>query len=277
MRVASSGVGPRPVILVHGFGANHRFWRKWTPALAERATVFGVDLIDAGEGRSASVHSPLAQAADLARLVRSVGSGVPPVLVGHSLGGGIALAATLELMDDPGAPAPAGLVLVSGAVLPQKLPRYMSLARRRGIGEIFLIAAPPRPILRFGLRGLVADSATVDDGQVDAYREPLRDRSIRRAVLQTARALDLEDARMIADRAPEVRVPTLLIWGSEDRIVPPENADRLARLIPETEVVMLKGVGHLPPEEAPDRSLAPLLRFLDAIGRAPDEDAPSPE
>jgi pimeloyl-ACP methyl ester carboxylesterase len=210
-------------------------------------------------------YSPLAQAARLASFLRSIEGEGPSILVGHSLGAGIAVSAELHRRDRDHAEDSAGLVLVSGAVFPQPLPRYMSLARRRGLGELFLLAPPPRVLMRLGLRGLVADPKTISREQIETYRDPLRDRATRRGVLATARALDLDRARGITSRLSEIRVPTLLIWGEQDRIVPLEMGRRLASAIPKAELITLNDVGHLPPEEAPDRSLEPVLGFLDAF------------
>jgi pimeloyl-ACP methyl ester carboxylesterase len=263
LHVEVRGEGDPPVVLVHGIGAHAGFWRKWVPVLARRHRVHAVDLM--GFGRAPTPrdgdYSPLAQAGYLAEMMRSL-EGEPPVLVGHSLGAGVAVAAVVRLMDEGGGGLPGGLVLVSGAVYAQRLPRFLSLARVRGIGEIFLVAPPPRFALRLGIRGIVADGGVVDREMVDTYREPLLPRDRRRAILAAARQLRLEDAEPLARRLPEIDIRTLLVWGEEDRIVPPENGRRLARALPRARLVTLPGIGHLPPEEAPDRSLEPVLEFL---------------
>lgn len=267
LHVESRGRGDPPVVLVHGFGAHAGFWRKWTPELAGSHRVIAVDLM--GFGKAARPpggdYSPLAQAHHLAELLRRL-QGVPPVLVGHSLGAGIVVAAALRLRDEGGAWTPGGLVLVSGAVYPQKLPPYLALSRIRGVGELFLLMAPPRILLRRGLQGIVHDPGTVDREQVEIYREPLRSLARRRVILRAARQISPEDGRALANRLGELRIPVLLIWGEEDRIVPPERAERLLRDLPDARLSLLPGVGHLPPEEAPARSLAPLLRFLEDLG-----------
>jgi len=259
----ASGQGDPPVVLVHGFGANAHFWRKWVPTLALRHRVITVDL--AGAGRSPSPpdadYSPQAQARRLAEFVRELGS-PPPVLVGHSLGAGIVcLAALLLADDDPPCPVQ-GLVLISGAVYAQRLPPFLALARRRGLGELFLVAPPPRPLLRAGLRGIVRRKESVDAELVEGYREPFRSRERRRAMLTAARQIDLEGAAALAGRIPALDVPALLVWGMEDPVVPLSQGLRLSRELPDARLVVLPGVGHLPPEEDPAASLAPVLTFL---------------
>jgi pimeloyl-ACP methyl ester carboxylesterase len=264
LHVESSGRGDPPLVLVHGFGASGIFWRKWLPYLEANHRVHAVDLM--GFGRSATPlggdYSPSAQAGHLVELVRRVGR-TPPVLIGHSLGAGIVVAAALRLLDEGGAWLPGGLVLISGAVYPQRLPRFLGLARIRGLGELFLLAPPPRFALRWGIRGIVSDGAVVDDTMVDHYRRPLGSVRRRRAILRAARQVSMDGARRVSARLTELRIPTLVLWGVEDRIIPLELGRRLARDLPDARLVTLPGVGHLPPEEAPVASIRPVLEFLD--------------
>lgn len=263
LHVETHGEGDPPVVLVHGLGAHLGFWRKWIPGLAARHRVHAVDLM--GFGRAATPrggdYSPLGQAGHLAEMLRRL-DGPAPVVIAHSLGGGIAVAAALRLLDEGGGHLPEGLVLVSCAVYSQRLPRFLSLARIPGLGELFLVAPPPRIALRLGIRGIVADPDTVDDDMIETYRNPLRSRGRRRAVLRAARQLDVADAAPLVRRLSELRMPTLLVWGEEDHIVPVSSGRRLAGDLADSTLVTLPGVGHLPPEEAPDRSLEPVLDFL---------------
>lgn len=263
LRVESHGSGGPPLVLVHGFGGNGGVWRKWVPRLARDRRVIVLDLM--GFGRAAAPpggdYSPLAQARHVAEVLRRL-EGSRPVVVGHSIGAGIVVAATLRLQDEGGIRTPAALVLIGAAVYPQKLPPYLSWARVRGLGELFLLAPPPRFLLARGLEGIVFDPGCVDREMVDIYRAPLRSFRRRRAVLRAARQISLDDAARLSRRVPQLQMPTLLIWGEEDRIVPLRLGHRLERELPRARLVTLPGVGHLPPEEAPEEALAPLLAFL---------------
>lgn len=260
----TTGQGTPPVVLVHGFGANGRFWRKWIPELSRDHQVHTLDLMGFGQAATPSGgdYSPMAQARHLVEFLRRFGNH-PPVLVGHSLGAGIVIAATLRLMDEGGAWLPGGLVLVSGAVYPQKLPPFIGLAQLPGLGELFLLTRPPRIAFRWGLRTIVHDPATLDAELINAYRDPLRSFRRRRAILRAARQIDSRAGRDIARRLPEIRIPSLIIWGQEDTVVPIDLGHRLQEDLPDSELVVIPKVGHLPPEEAPEASLEPLLDFLD--------------
>ena len=276
LHVKTGGAGKPTVILVHGFAAHGFFWRKWEPALTACHRVHTIDL--AGFGKAPmpkeADYSPLAQAERVAGYLCHIRAEGPQVLIGHSLGAAIVLLSALSLMENEDRPELAGIVVVSGAVYAQPLPRYLSLLRRRLLGELFLLFAPPRTALNVGIRGIVYDSRTVDSTLVDGYRSPLRDTRRRRAILRAARQIDVSEAPGLTGRLTELSVPTLLIWGEEDRVVPVENGRKLADELPRAKLVTISGVGHLPPEEAPRRSVAPVLDFLGSLSTGRGEDAP---
>lgn len=270
LHVERHGTGSPPIVLVHGLGGHLGFWRKWIPTLARNHEVVLLDLM--GFGRSPTPrggdYSPQAQATRVAEVVRRL-DGRHPVLIGHSLGGGIVAAAALRLLDEGGASLPEGLILISAALYPQKLPPFVTVARTLGLGELFLAAPPPRPLMRMGIRGIVSRREVVDRAMVELYLEPLRSRDRRRAILRAARQIDLREAERIANRLGDLRLPTLVLWGEEDRVVPQELGERMARELPEADFVSLPGIGHLPPEEDPEGSLAPVLRFLSERRKRP--------
>lgn len=279
LNVASTGSGEPPVVLVHGFGAHGGFWRGWVPELSRHHRVHNVDLMGFGSAPAPwfGDYSPSAQAERLTRFVRrTCGQESPPVLVGHSLGAGIALLAALELASEGRGPTIAGLVIVSGAVYPQTLPRYISLARRPFVGDLFLLAPPPANALKRGLQGVVHAPQSVTSEQVDTYREPLRDLRKRRATIRAARQIDPSEGFDLAARLADLDAPALIVWGEEDPIIDPDRARRLAGDISGSRLVTLEGVGHLPPEEAPSRSLRPVLDFLGSLSRNGRAHVPAP-
>jgi pimeloyl-ACP methyl ester carboxylesterase len=263
LHVRSEGAGSPEVVLVHGFGASSFFWRRWIPRLRESHRVHCVELLGAGASAapSGADYSPGAQAHRLASVLSTLGVS-RPVLVGHSLGGGIAVLAALLLRDEASPIELGGLVLVSAAVYPQPLPRYLTLARVPGLGLLFLAAPPPRTLLRRGLREIVRRTECIDAEMVEGYRSPYLDRARRSAILRTALQLEVREAEAFVHRLPELDLPALVIWGDSDPIVPLDLGARLAGDLPHAELVTLPEVGHLPPEEEPEGSLAPVLDFL---------------
>lgn len=265
--VESRGEGEPAVVLVHGFGGNRHFWRKWVPRLEQRGRVYLVDLMGSGQAAAPSGgdYSCRAQAGHLVELLRRL----PHrsfVLVGHSLGAAVVLLAALRIRDEGGAIPLKGLVVLSGTVYRQRLPPFLSLARIPLLGDLLYLLPPPRWAMTLGIRTVVHQRQVVDAELVEGYRDPLKSFRRRRALLRAGRQINPSEGDTLATRLAELAVPALVIWGEEDPVAPPASADRLARDLRGAKVVMMDRVGHLPPEEKPAESLAPVLEFLEDLG-----------
>jgi len=87
----------------------------------------------------------------------------------------------------------------------------------------------------------------------------------RMAFLDSLRHILTEPPRPFWGRVRRVRVPALVVWGEEDRLVPVRLAHRLARELPQAELLVLPRVGHVPQFEAPEETGGAILRFLASI------------
>jgi pimeloyl-ACP methyl ester carboxylesterase len=250
-------------VLVHGYGASGFTWRHWTPRLAELGRVVQIDL--KGFGRAPKPDDGAYAAHDQAELVhrlieerdlRDV------TLVGHSLGGGVALLLSLRLLDSDPARLKR-LVLVSGAAYAQRLPPFVHLARWPRLSTLLFRAAGARLVVAAALRSVVYDRSTVSAEQIRGYAEPLASRDAVRVLLAAARQIVPPDLAMITPRYAEVAVPTLLLWGRHDPAVPLAVGRRLERELPRAQLHVLDACGHLPVEERPDASFQVLRRFLE--------------
>lgn len=256
------GTGGRPLVLVHGFGGNSFTWRHWLRGLGDGHGVLLVDL--KGHGASPKPldgrYSPFEQA----RLLREVlldRKVKNATLVGHSLGGGIVLAAALDLLDrDPGIVD--SLVLVSAASRPQEIPRYIGWARKPILGPAFLRLVPPRTLMRWALRSIVYDPSAVSEKQIEAYAEPFDSWKARKALLQASRQIVPENADSVVARYASLHRPALLLWGRNDPVVPVALGRELKERLPDARLEVLDRCGHLPQEERPRASLNPVLEFL---------------
>lgn len=265
----TAGPDPSPetpvFLLVHGFGASGFSWREWIPGLAERGHVVNVDLKgfgasprpddDAyGPGDQADLLVALARRRDLRRIV----------LVGHSLGGGVALMAAHRLLDDGRLHA---LVIVAGAAYRQRLPPFTAAARWPRVSGAVARLVGTRRIIRWVLRSIVYAPETVGDDQVEGYAAPLASSEARRAVWAAARRIVPPDLEDWCARYPELDVPALILWGDHDPVVPLWVGRRLAEELPRARLEILEECGHIPAEEQPRRSLERVVAFLEGLDR----------
>jgi len=128
---------------------------------------------------------------------------------------------------------------------------------------------PPRHLVRWILRHIVYDGNVVSDAMVDGYAEPLADSASRRALLDTARQIIPSDVPQVVAAYPELDVPSLLLWGEKDHVVPLWVGQELARTLPDAELVVFPRCGHVPPEELPEASLQTVSDFLARVADAP--------
>lgn len=117
----------------------------------------------------------------------------------------------------------------------------------------------PRALVEKSLRGSVEKQAIVDDAMVDRYWELLRFPGNREATSLRA-TTDREPA--MAGRIGAIAAPTLILFGKADRLIRPSAAQSFNERITGSEVVLLDGIGHLPMEEAPDKTAAAIADFL---------------
>jgi pimeloyl-ACP methyl ester carboxylesterase len=258
--VESCGTG-RPLLLIHGFGATLYTWRRLVPALAERHRVIAVDLKGSGRApKPADGHySVVDQAGYVAALIE--GEDLSDLtVVGHSFGGGVALAALVGRALSPARVR--SLVLIDSMAYRQRIPWFIAALRVPVLGPSLLRLSPPELQVRLVLRAGYHEPRRITDDVVAAYAAPLRDAAARRALIDTARAIPPRDADALAARYGAIAVPTLLLWGRYDTIVPLAVGGRLHRAIPASRLAVIDDAGHLPHEERPGPVLRELERFL---------------
>jgi pimeloyl-ACP methyl ester carboxylesterase len=261
LHVEEYGDGDRPIMLLHGFGATSYTWRSWIGGLAKKHKVWSVEL--KGHGSAPAPPDDLYSVHDHADLIRRliVQKDLRELtLVGHSMGGGIALLVALLLLEEERLER---LVLVASAAFPQRLPPFISLASRGTLSEWGFRICPKRPLIRRVLRSIVFDAESVTDTQVAAYAETLYSPAHRTALIKTAVRIIPPDLAELTKRFPEIELPTLLLWGDHDWVVPLTVAERLLAALPKARLEVMENCGHVPPEEFPKESLEVVLRFLE--------------
>jgi pimeloyl-ACP methyl ester carboxylesterase len=241
-----------PVVLVHGTPYSSLLWRDIAPALALTRRVFVFDLLGFGQSdqRDGQDLGIAAQAKVLTGLLRHWELSRPS-LVAHDIGGAITLRALLLEGADYGDltlfDAVSGgewerglfqLILLHADVFDQ-LPDYAHEA---------LVASHMRHATHIGYRSEV----------LDAFLRPWRGPSGRAAFYRQYRQIRQADTAEYEHLLGELTLPTRLIWGTEDRILPPPYAHWLHDRIPDAKLSWVPNAGHVLQEDAPAQLLAHL-------------------
>jgi len=259
---AQAGAGP-VLLLVHGMGGGYENWRDVIGPLARRYTVVAPDL--PGHGASApgnGDYSIGALAAGLRDLLLALGHD-RATLVGHSLGGGIAMQLSYQFPE-----LAERLVLVSSGGLGPEVSLILRAAALPG-SELW-INASARTASLVGpavARGLAAVRfhPSPDIAEVARGYASLADAGRRAAFLATLRSVINVGGQRIdaSDRLYlTAGLPTLIVWGARDPVIPVSHGERAHAAIVGSRLEVFDGVGHIPQLEAPARFVAVLERFL---------------
>lgn len=261
----TAGSGP-PVLLIHGIGDNSETWREVLPQLARRHTVIAPDLL--GHGRSAKPRADYAIAAYACgmRDLLSVLDVDRVSVVGHSLGGGIAMQFAYQFPERC-----ERLVLIgSGGVGPEVHPLLRAAAAPGAeLGLCLATSTAARTALRLAAPALRATGGMrlgPDFGYVLKRYGALHNRTARQAFLRTLRAgVDVRGQVItMLDRCYLAKgMPTLIIWGRRDRVIPVRHAHIAHEAMPGSTLEIFERSGHFPHHDTPDRFAAVVEDFLD--------------
>ena len=252
--------GAPVVVLVHGSNASLHTWEPWVERLSGHVRIVSVDL--PGHGLTGATveqdYTIAGMAAFLDAFTKALGLDQPFVLAGNSMGGNVAWrfalahpdrVAKLVLVD-------AGGVVVPGTDAP--VPLAFRIARTPGLREIARFVTP-RSLFDSGLHDAFYDPALVTPAMVDRYWELNRRPGTRAAnVARFSLPFDVEPANHLG----ELKLPVLILWGRQDKIVSVHSADVFKAALPQAELKIYDQCGHLPMEEKPDQSAADLLAFI---------------
>jgi pimeloyl-ACP methyl ester carboxylesterase len=258
-----AGSGPA-VLLVHGIAGTGAVWDAVVPELARTHTVIAPDLPGHGaSGASAGDYSVGAMAATLRDLLLALEIERATV-VGHSLGGGVAMqfaylfpehCERLVLISSGGLGRSVNLVLRSAALPGSELVTAgLGLSARAG-GRALRAAGLLRP-----------ERHSAPARELGRSVGSLADRQTRTAFLATLRAVvgPVGQRVFAGDRLYlAAAMPTLIVWGERDPMIPAGHGRRAHAAMPGSRLELLPGVGHFPPLEAPERTVAVLRAFLD--------------
>jgi len=248
---------PLPIVLVHGTSASLHTWEGWVAGLKGERRVIRFDL--PGFGLTGPSASGDYRADAYARFVLGLLDALKVerfVIAGNSLGGEVAWHTALA------APKRVDrLILVDSAgyaVAPRSAPLGFRIARIPVLNRLaeFLL---PRSLVEASVRKVYGDPSRVTPELVDRYYELTLREGNRRALGERFRQMA---PGADAARIRELGLPTLILWGGRDTLIPPEAASRFQADIPASQLVMFDDLGHVPHEEDPARTLAAARKFL---------------
>jgi pimeloyl-ACP methyl ester carboxylesterase len=260
-----AGSGP-PLLLLHGVGNSAQTWAGVLDRLAASHTVIAPDLLGHGSSDKPRGDYSIAGYANGMRDLLSVLGVEQVTVVGHSLGGGIALQFAYQFPE-----LVQRLVLVGSGGLGPDLSAGLRMATLPGSEAVLTALAAVSGGLRTGLRVVEGAGSVLGWKRMSDLAEAaeailaLRDVEARRAFLRTLRGVVDSHGQAVTalDRLYLANsVPMLVVWGSRDPIVPAAHAETVQSLVPTARVEVFEGAGHWPHLDDPERFCTVLLDFL---------------
>lgn len=248
------------LVLLHGYSASSLDWQEWVERLGDRYRLILVDL--PGHGLT---EAPAGYEASIARMVACIAALLDAlacpavVLVGNSMGGQVVWR---YAVDRP--TRVAGLVLIGSTgwtderqATSQGLFRFLGHAA----GRFLLRHLDLTWIARRGLRSVFADPSRVTPSMVTRYTDLARAPGHRDIL--TGLQMQGGDATQLA-RLGTLDMPTLILAGDQDQLVPVADGHRFARAIRNSTLIVYPAVGHVPMQEIPDRTADDLHRWIES-------------
>ena len=246
-----------PLVLIHGYTTSTYSWKDVFEPLSKTFRVIAIDLKGFGfSGKPDGDYTRRAQALLVIHLLDHLNIG-KAWLCGNSMGGEVALNAALANSQRV-----AGLILIDSAGVEvagsgSLAPAYLQLPV---VGRVLIaLALRSDKLVRQGLEKSFYDRTKITSERLAAYYRPLQTRGGQLAALRT---------RTQADEFPvepelgKINVPTLILWGAQDALIPVAAGHKLNDLIKNSKLVIFENCGHLLQEEMPARTVDELTQFI---------------
>lgn len=260
-RYWSAGTKGNPVILLHGGGSSIEIWSYNIQALAQHHRVFAFDMVGTGLSDKPAVAYSLDYQLQFLRAFLDTLDIQQASLIGNSMGGSIALKFAIE---SPERVRKLGLISSFG------------LGQEIDIGDRLLAAfpaiaqliPPSRNVVRMVLNSCVYDPKSVPEEWIELNLQRFNLPGCKEALISLLIAnLDFWGVRRevfspIVRQLDRIKVPTLIIWGKQDAIVPVSHADFAARKIPHSRLHIFDRCGHWAQVEYPEEFNQLILEFL---------------
>jgi pimeloyl-ACP methyl ester carboxylesterase len=253
------------LLLIHGIGDSSRTWRPILPLLAESYQVIAPDLLGHGDSDKPRADYSVGGFANGMRDLLAVLDVARVTVVGHSLGGGVALQFAYQYPQ-----LCERLVLIASGGLGTEVTPLFRAAAVPGAG--LAIGASVHSPFRLPVLAAARMAAALglldrhDVGELGVVWHGLRDASTRAAFLRTLRSVVDVRGQSVSSRDRlylAAAIPMLLVWGSRDPVLPVGHARAAADELPACRLEVVEGAGHLPHHADPERVAALLTRFLE--------------
>ncbi len=248
IRYLESGNSDNTLVLIHGLGASAERWEYVIPHFKEHYRVIVPDLIGFGYSDKPLVDYTTEFFSEFLKKFLNKLEISNPVIVGSSLGGQITAEYTINNNNDV-----QKLILVS----PSGVMKHSTPAL-----DAYVMAAlyPNMEAAKSAFEMMSGTSKDIDQKIVESFVERMQLPNAKMAFMSTL--LGLKNSQVLTEKLSSITVPTMVVWGGKDPVIPVKYADSIVSTIKDCRFYRMDGCGHTPYVEAPDDFVKIVMEFL---------------
>jgi pimeloyl-ACP methyl ester carboxylesterase len=261
LAVMEKGRG-RPILLLHGFATSSYTWHAIMPELAKAHRVIAIDLRGFGASdKPLDDHYSIEDQAGAVQAFIEQEDLRDLTIIGHSFGGGVTLTLALKAEQER-QPRIRNIVLVDTIAYRQPVPIFFKLLQVPVVGEVGMTLVPPEVQAGQGLRLAYYDREKITAQDVAEYANTLYSPAAKHALTKTVERIIPDNIDEIASRYKTIKMPTLIVWCEQDKVVPVYLGLRLHEEMRSSEFAIFSQCGHMPQEEKPEDTVRVVQAFL---------------
>jgi pimeloyl-ACP methyl ester carboxylesterase len=254
----------KTMLFIHGFGESRYTWRFLVHNLSKKYHLVTIDM--KGFGESPKLEDDDYSVYDQARVVNEfiTKKNLQNItVVGRSFGGGVALVLALMQEHKIIKSRLDKLILINSMSYQQKLPSMMRVLTYPVIGFLGIHLMNNRTIAREAYSFAFCNDELIPTSSIEHSAKMLSMPLAKYAYLKTVNNIIPDDIKIMENSYKNITLPTLILWGKKDVSIPYKFGKRLHKDIPNSYLKIFENVGHMPQEEAPQRVLREINRFME--------------
>ncbi len=265
LAVIEKGQG-RPILLLHGFATSSYTWHRVIPELAKSYRVIALDLRGFGASdKPIDDHYSIEDQAGAVEAFIEQENLRDLTVAGHSFGGGVTLTLALR-SQQMRQPRIRNIVLVDTIAYRQPIPIFFKLLRVPMVADVSMTLVPPEIQAAEGLRLAYYDRDKISAQDIAEYANTLYSPAAKHALAKTVEKIIPDNIDEIAGRYKSIKIPALILWCEQDKVVPVALGLRLHNEISSAELTIFTHCGHMPQEEKPQDTVDAIHAFLKRNG-----------
>jgi len=251
----------RPVVFVHGFASSSYTWLSLVKLLPPTFRYIALDL--KGFGRSDKPRDKAYSAYDQADILTEFINKLNldnAIIIGHSFGGMVSLLAVLSgrIKKSIG-----GLVLIDSVAYFKHMPEFIAKLRIPVVSMLELELLSSRKLVRQVMEEAFYDKLKISEEMINEYTQYLNLPGAKTSLIRSAAQFISEEMKHVHEKFSQIDIPTLIISGVDDRLIPVQESYYLKRDLQHVELKVIPQCGHSPQEECPGETAKIVLEFLE--------------